>query len=89
MLKNIKLDAQLLVKDFVTLQNFIKLYLVKLCLNFSGSPQVCTCINLDENLDSLYFMEGKKWTYRQLLVLTPLLHQDIFKQISYDLNIVQ
>ena len=59
LLKNIKLDAQLLVKGFVILQNFIKLYLMKLCLNFAGSPQVCTCINLDEKLGFFIFYEGK------------------------------
>ena len=59
LLKNIKLDAQLLVKGFVILQNVIKLYFEKLCLNFAGSPQVCTCINLDEKLGFFIFYEGK------------------------------
>ena len=57
--KNIKLDEQLLVKAFVILQNYIKLYLVKMCLNFVGSPQVCIGSNLDEKLVFCIFYNGK------------------------------
>ena len=53
--KNIKLDAQLLLKGFVILQHFIKLYLAKLCLNFAGLPQVCTYTYLDEELEFFIF----------------------------------
>ena len=59
MQKNIELDEQLLVKAFVILQNHIKLYLVKMCLNFVGSPQVCIGSNLDEKLEFYIFYNGK------------------------------
>ena len=54
-----KLDQQLFVKPFVILQNYIKLYLVKMCLNFVGSPQVCTGSNADEKLVFCIFYNVK------------------------------